>query len=212
MVPLGNLAAFALASVALIAVPGPSVLFVIGRSLVYGRLGGLLSVLGNSLGLVPVVAAVSLGLGALVTESAVIFTIVKFTGAAYIVYLGIHAIRTRRTGSLSVGVPYVERSRWRLVSEGFVVGVTNPKSLVFFVAVLPQFVSYPAGAVPLQLASLGIVFIVLALLGDSTWALAAGSARAWFARSPKRVEHLAAGGGVLMIGLGGILAATGASS
>lgn len=212
MVPLPNLLTFALASIALIVLPGPTVLFVIGRSLALGRLGGFLSVLGNALGLVPVIVAVALGLGAIVTQSVVIFTIVKFVGAAYIVYLGIQAIRHRRTAARDIGVSTAAKSRRRLLGEGFIVGISNPKSIVFFVAVLPQFVDYLAGAVPLQLAMLGMVFIVLALLGDSVWALAAGSARDWFAKSPKRMEHLSATGGVMMIGLGGVLAATGAQS
>ena len=212
MVPLPNLLTFILASIALIALPGPSVLFVIGRSLALGRLGGFLSVLGNAIGMAPVIAAVALGLGALVTNSIVLFTIIKFVGAGYIVFLGIQAIRHRRTVATDLGVSLRARSRWRLVTEGFVVGLSNPKSIVFFVAVLPQFVDYRAGAVPLQMAVLGLVFLVLALLGDSVWALAAGSARDWFARSPKRMEQLAAGGGVMMIGLGGVLAATGAKA
>jgi threonine/homoserine/homoserine lactone efflux protein len=212
MVPLPNLLAFALASLALIALPGPSVLFVIGRSLALGRVGGFLSVLGNSLGLIPVVVAVALGLGAVVTQSVLIFTMIKAAGAAYIVYLGVQAIRHRSHASRDVGVPITPKPRGRLVAEGLLVGITNPKSLVFFVAVLPQFVSYPAGGVPLQLVTLGLVFVVLALLGDSVWALAAGTARNWFASSPKRTEHLSATGGVLMIGLGGVLVATGAKS
>ncbi|MGO4102726.1 LysE family translocator [Leifsonia sp. YAF41] len=212
MVPLTNLLAFSLASIALIALPGPSVLFVIGRSLALGRIGGFLSVLGNALGLLPAVAAVALGLGVIVTQSIVLFTIIKFAGAAYIVYLGVQAIRHRRTAATDIGVSVTRKSKWRLLAEGFVVGVTNPKSLVFFVAVLPQFVDYQAGAVPMQLATLGLVFVVLALLGDSVWALAAGSARDWFAKSPKRMEGLSATGGVMMIGLGGVLAVTGAKS
>ena len=212
MVPLPNLLTFMLASVALIALPGPSVLFVIGRSLALGRLGGFLSVLGNAIGMAPVIAAVALGLGALVTNSIVLFTIIKFVGAGYIVFLGVQAIRHRRTATADIGVSMRAKSRWRLVSEGFVVGLSNPKSIVFFVAVLPQFVDYRAGAVPLQMATLGLVFLVLALLGDSVWALAAGSARDWFASSPRRMEHLAMTGGVMMIGLGGVLAAAGAKA
>ena len=127
-----------------------------------------------------------------------LFTVVKFVGAAYIVYLGIQAIRHRRRAATDVGVSLAVKSRWRLLCEGFFVGLSNPKSIVFFVAVLPQFVDYRAGAVPLQMATLGLVFLVLALLGDSVWALAAGSARDWFAKSPKRMEQLALGGGVMM--------------
>ena len=212
MVSLPTLLTFALAAMAIIVLPGPTVLFVIGRTLALGRVGGLLSVVGNALGLVPVIAAVALGLGALVTQSVVLFLVIKFAGAAYIVYLGVQAIRHRRSASGIAGVSLAPKTPLRLLSEGFLVGISNPKSLVFFVAVLPQFVNYSAGAVPLQLATLGLVFVALALVGDSTWALAAGSARAWFASSPQRAERLSATGGVLMIGVGGALAATGATS
>lgn len=212
MVPLSNLLTFALAAIALIALPGPSVLFVIGRSLALGRLGGFLSVLGNALGLVPIVIAVALGLGVIVTQSVVIFTIIKFVGAGYIVYLGVQAIRHRKDAAKDIGVSSARKSNWRVLAEGFMVGISNPKSLVFFVAVLPQFVDYSQGAVPLQLATLGLVFVILAVLGDSVWALTAGWARTWFATSPKRLEKLSATGGVMMIGLGGVLAASGAKS
>lgn len=209
MVPLENLWAFIVASVVLIVIPGPSVLFVIGRSLALGRLGGLLSVVGNGLGMVPLVAAVALGVGAIVAQSVVVFTIIKFAGALYLVYLGIQAIRHRADAAAAVNGEVAGRSHWRQLGEGFVVGVTNPKTIAFFVAVLPQFVDFTAGAIPLQLFELGVVFIVLALLCDSVWALAASAARNWFARSPKRASHLAATGGVMMIGLGGVLAVSG---
>ena len=141
MVPLTNLLAFALASLVLIAITGPSVLFVIGRSLALGRKGGLLSVLGNALGMVPQIIAVALGVGVALAQSIVLFTIIKFAGAAYLVYLGIQAIRHRggRTTTTAGRVP--PSSTWRMLGEGFLVGATNPKSIVFFVAVLPQFVS-----------------------------------------------------------------------
>ncbi|WP_022892163.1 LysE family translocator [Agromyces subbeticus] len=209
MVPVENLWAFVVASVVLIVIPGPSVLFVIGRSLSLGRLGGLLSVIGNALGMVPLVTAVALGVGAIVAESVVLFTIIKFAGAAYLVYLGVQAIRHRADAAASVDRKPAPRSHWRQLSEGFVVGVTNPKTIAFFVAVLPQFVSFRAGSIPLQLFELGVVFIVLALACDSVWALAASAARGWFARSPKRMSQLSATGGVMMIGLGGALALSG---
>ena len=117
--------------------------------------------------------------------------------------------RNRHT---TLAVDTTPKSAWRLLGEGFLVGITNPKSIVFFVAVLPQFVDYHAGSIPLQLAELGLVFIVLALVMDSIWALAAGTARAWFARSPKRLSRLGATGGVMMIGLGGTVAFTSSSS
>ncbi|MBT8160553.1 MULTISPECIES: LysE family translocator [Arthrobacter] len=211
MVPITSLLAFALTAFVLIVIPGPSVLFVIGRSLALGRIGGLLSVLGNALGMGPQVVAVALGLGAVLAQSVVAFTAIKFCGAAYLVYLGIQAIRHRNSGAAAERTPPT-RSAWRLVREGFLVGASNPKSIVFFVAVLPQFVDYSAGSIPLQLAELGTVFLVIALLSDSVWALAAGTAREWFARSPRRISTLGATGGVMMIGLGGTLALTGTKS
>ena len=210
MVPYTNLLAFALASLVLVAIPGPSVLFVIGRSLALGRKGGLLSVLGNALGMVPQIIAVAMGVGIVLAQSVVLFTIIKFAGAAYLVYLGIQAIRHR--GGRTTAGPVPPSSTWRMLWEGFLVGATNPKSMVFFIAVLPQFVDYSAGSIPLQLASLGAIFLVIALVSDSIWALAAGTARHWFARSPKRVSTLSATGGALMIGLGGTLAVTGSKS
>lgn len=210
MVPVSNLLAFALAAVILIAIPGPSVLFVIGRSLALGWKGGVLTVLGNASGQLVQVAAVALGLGHMVAQSVVLFSLVKLAGAGYLVYLGIKAIRHRRH---PIRERHPQESRpLHLVGEGFVVGATNPKSVVFFVAVLPQFVDYPSGAIPLQLALLGVVFLVIALVSDSIWAIAAGSARQWFARSPGRESAVEATGGVLMVGLGGALALTGGKS
>ncbi|GAA1057763.1 lysine transporter LysE [Agromyces luteolus] len=209
MVPASNLWAFVLASVVLIVIPGPSVLFVIGRSLALGRMGGLLSVLGNAIGMLPLVAAVALGVGTVVAQSVALFTALKIAGALYLVYLGVQAIRHRADAADAVARQVAPRSPWRLLGEGVVVGVTNPKTIAFFVAVLPQFVDFHAGAIPMQLAMLGTAFVVLALACDSAWALAAGTARDWFARSPRRASHLAASGGVMMIGLGGVLALSG---
>lgn len=209
MVPLSNLVAFSLAAFVLIAIPGPSVLFVVGRSLALGRKGGLLSVLGNTLGELVQVAAVAVGLGVVLTQSVVLFTAIKFAGAAYLVYLGIRAIRRRGQGTTTAAEPVRGSSTARVLREGTFVGATNPKSLMFFVAVLPQFVDYSAGAIPWQLATLGLVFLLIAVVSDSAWALAAGTARQWFARSPRRVAAVGTTGGVMMIGLGGTLALTG---
>jgi threonine/homoserine/homoserine lactone efflux protein len=203
-----HLLAFAGVAVVLIAVPGPSVLFVVGRSISLGRRGGLLSVLGNALGMAVHVAAVAVGLGALVAGSAPLLTAVKVLGAGYLVLLGVQAIRHR---ARAAAVPVVPGDGRRVLRQGFLVGVSNPKSVVFLAAVLPQFVDRAAGAVPLQLALLGAVFLVLAVLSDSVWALLAGTARQWLARSPKRLRRLDATGGVLMIGLGGVLATTSTS-
>lgn len=209
MLPAANGWAFALAAFALILIPGPSVLFVISRSLSLGRKGGFLSALGNALGALPAIALVSLGIGAIVAESVVAFVIIKFLGAGYLMYLGVQAIRHRNDHTDTATSQRAQPSSFRIIREGFVVGVSNPKTIVFFVAVLPQFVSYENGAIPLQMAALGMIFLGIGLASDSMWALTAGTARTWFARNPKRLSHMGAGGGVAMIGLGGALALTG---
>ncbi|RUA25497.1 MAG: LysE family translocator [Actinobacteria bacterium] len=210
MIPIENLLAFMLTSLVIIVIPGPSVLFVIGRAIALGRRAGVLSVVGNALGTIPAIIAVAFGVGAIVASSVVAFTVIKIAGALYLVYLGIQAIRHRHAH-----IPGIQqrptRAR-RLLAEGFIVGLTNPKTIAFFVAVLPQFVDPTAGPVWLQLLLLGLVFEAIALASDSIWALAAGTARAWFARSPRRISTLSATGGVMMIGLGGALALTGSKS
>jgi threonine/homoserine/homoserine lactone efflux protein len=209
VVPLENLLAFTLAALVLIVIPGPSVLFTIGRALALGRIGGLLSVLGNALGLLPIIGLVAIGVGGIVARSIVLFTIVKVAGALYLMFLGVQAIRHRNRAAASATAAALPRSHWRQLGEGFIVGITNPKTIAFFVAVLPQFVDLDAGMVPLQMIELGLVFFVIALISDGVWALVAAAARDWFARSPKRIATLSATGGGLMIGLGGILLFTG---
>lgn len=177
-------------------------LFTIGRSLALGRIGGFLSVIGNVTGALVIAIAIAFGLGTLLEQSVVVFTIVKFVGAAYVIFLGIQAIRHRRAKADAIIAPVARRGGWRTVWEGFGVGVTNAKSIVFMAAVLPLFVDHGAGNIPLQLFMLGLVFVVVALISDSAWALAAGAARDWFAKSPNRIATLSATGGVLMIGVG----------
>jgi threonine/homoserine/homoserine lactone efflux protein len=208
--PSHSVLAFALASLLLILIPGPSVLFVIGRSLSLGRRGGLLSVVGNELGALVLVAAVAFGVGSIVAESILLFSAVKLVGGVYLVYLGVQAIRHRRVVVDDGDEPRRrDASSWRVLRQGFVVGVTNPKTVVFFVAVLPQFVDVHASDVPLQMMVLGAVFTAIALVCDGSWALLAGTARHWFARSPRRLAAVRATGGGMMIGLGGTLVLAG---
>lgn len=207
MIPLDTLLAFVVAALILIVIPGPSVLFVVGRAIALGRRAGVLSVLGNVIGTMPAVVAVALGVGALVASSVVAFTVLKIVGAAYLVWLGIQAFLHRHAtqDDTLTHAP----SGVTLMRQGFVVGLTNPKTIAFFVAVLPQFVDPAAGPVWAQLLILGLVFQVLAVLSDGSWALAAGTARAWFGRSPKRLATLTGTGGLMLVGLGGALAFAG---
>jgi threonine/homoserine/homoserine lactone efflux protein len=209
MVPIDHLLTFAAAAFVLIVIPGPSVMFEISRSVALGRRAGLATVAGNALGELVQAAAVAVGVGAIIQRSAPLFTLVKVIGVAYIILLGVRAIRERRSLSDALGVAVTPRSDRRIFVEGFVVGATNPKSLVFFAAVLPQFVVSDAGAVPLQLAFLGAVFVAIALVSDSAWVVLAGSARDWFARSPRRLELVGGAGGLMMIAVGIRLAFTG---
>lgn len=205
--------AFTLASILFIQVPGPSLLFTIGRALTVGRRDALLSALGNALGLVAQVVCVAIGLGALVAASATAFTVLKVVGAGYVVYLGVQAIRHRgdARAALGVGVATPRTPALKSIRIGFVVGATNPKTIVFFAAFLPQFVNSGAAAGP-QLLVLGLLFGVLAAVSDSVWVLAAGRARTWFARKPKRLDALGATGGTMMIGLGAALVTQGSGS
>jgi threonine/homoserine/homoserine lactone efflux protein len=210
---LSQFAAFLAASILFIQVPGPSLLFTLGRALTVGRRDALLSVVGNALGLTVQVVGVAVGLGALVAASAEAFTLLKLAGAAYVVYLGVQAIRHRSDARLALEIETAPRrtTAWDSVRTGLVVGATNPKTIVFFAAFLPQFVDDHATAAP-QLLMLGFIFGALACASDSCWALAAGKARDWFARKPQRLDNLGATGGVMMIGLGATLATAGNSA
>jgi threonine/homoserine/homoserine lactone efflux protein len=209
VLPTEHLLAFVLLAVVLILVPGPSVLFVVTRSLTLGPRAGLATVVGNATGAYTQVIAVAFGIGALVQESIHVFTAIKLVGAAYLVFLGVQTFRHRRSLVAVLGAPVERKLARRIFADAFVVGVFNPKVIVFFVAILPQFVDRSAGAVPLQLLLLGAVFCLIALVCDSMWALAAGAARAWLAGSPRRLEAIGGTGGVVMVGLGAGLALTG---
>lgn len=205
MFSVDSLAAFFVAAVIMIAIPGPNVLFTIGRSIALGRWGGFLSILGTAVGSVVIVVAVAFGVGTLIAQSVVLFTIVKVLGALYLAYLGVQAIRHRRLAAEAMTRPARRSTSLRQLVEGFVVGVTNPKTIAFFVAVLPQFVDLHAGAVPLQLVVLGVIVVGIGIVCDTVWVLVASAARAWFARSPRRIEAMSATGGGLMVGLAAFL-------
>lgn len=167
---------------------------------------------GNAAGVYLQVVGIAFGLGVIVERSSVAFSAVKLAGAGYLVYLGVQVIRRRRalSGAVHSEVRSARGRALAVLRDGFVVGFCNPKSIVFLAAVLPQFVNTGAGAVPAQIMLLGIVLPVIALICDSAWALAAGIARAWFARSPRRLALIGGTGGAMMIGLGAGLAFTGA--
>ncbi|WP_052668466.1 LysE family translocator [Nitriliruptor alkaliphilus] len=210
MPPADRLLPFGLLAAALILVPGPSVMFVISRALAHGRRAALLTVLGNAVGVFGQVVLVAAGLGALVARSAAVFTTIKLAGAAYLVWLGVQALRHRH--QLGDDLQEQDQHAGRhhsLFIDGVVVGIANPKAIVFFAAILPQFVAPGGAPIALQMMVLGLVFVTIALVCDGAWGLTAGTARAWFARSPRRLARIGGAGGVAMIGLGLQLATTG---
>ena len=191
MVPASHILAFAAVVTVLVAIPGPSVLFTVSRALTVGRRAALLTVVGNELGLCVQVVAVAFGVGAVVQRSAQVITVVKLAGAVYLAFLGVQAIRHRRSTAEALAARVTPVRPLRAIRDGFVVGVANPKTIVFFVAGLPEFTTTAPGhlPVPAQMLILGALFPVIALVLDSLWAVIAGTAREWFARSPRRMDE-----------------------
>ncbi len=209
MIDVHRLGSFMLLAFLIIVIPGPSVLFTISRGIALGRRAAVATVAGNCVGVYVQVIAVSIGLGSIVQRSITVFTIVKLVGAAYLVYMGVQMFRQRAALATAFDLAVEPKTVQRIVREGFVVGLTNPKVIVFFAATLPSFVDQSRGSVPLQMAVLGLVFITIGFVSDSSWGLLAGTARVWLRRSPKRLTALGGVGGLAIIGLGVRLAVSG---
>lgn len=204
-----TLLAFTLACVLLALIPGPSLLFTLGRALAAGRAVAVRAVAGNAAGLFAQAVVVALGLGPLLAASELAFTVMKVVGAAYLLWLAVQTWRTRGDLELTEAaatpvppVPSVSSERRRALTSGFIVGVTNPKVLAFLVALLPQFVDPARGPAATQLLVLAVVLTAVIFLNDLTVALAASRARAWLTTSPVRVRRLTGVGAALMGGLG----------
>jgi threonine/homoserine/homoserine lactone efflux protein len=210
MLPTRHLLEFLLTVYILIVIPGPSVLFVISRGVALGRRAALASVLGNAGGLVLQLVLVAIGIGSIVASSDAVFTVIKLLGAAYLVYLGVRNIRQRKSlaALFTPSAAAEPKPLRRIIREGFFVGSTNPKGVLIFTAVLPQFIDRSQGHVTLQLAALGAICVLIALLSDGSWALLSGSARQWLGRSPRRLERMTGAGGAMLVALGFGLALT----
>jgi len=195
-------ALFALACLAFLAIPGPSVFYIVTRSLVQGRRAGVTSMLGvQAGGLVHVVAA-AFGVSALIASSAAAFTVVKYAGAAYLVFLGLRKLLAREDGEEIEIEPRGPRSTAQLFGHGVIVNVLNPKTALFFLAFLPQFVDPNAGAVAPQMLVLGTMLVGLGVLSDGTYALlaaGAGNKLRSAARTRRRLEKVSGG---VFVGLG----------
>lgn len=203
MVIPSRLPEYIVAAMVIILAPGPSVLFVIARAIAWGRKTAVFTVAGNVTGAFALSTLVAIGLGPILQKSDLAYAAIQWGGGLYLVYLGVEAIRHRRVhaedmrnqGDIAPGIA-------RSMRDGFWVGALNPKGLVFYAAILPQFVDREKGNVALQLIFLGAIFSILAFISDGSWGLLAGTARQWLATDPKRLEKLRATGGTVMIILG----------
>jgi threonine/homoserine/homoserine lactone efflux protein len=202
MISSGRLLAFAGTAFVVIVIPGPSVLFVVGRALAGGRRVAVFSVLGNATGEYIQVVAIAFGIGALISQSVATFTVLKLLGGCYLLYLGARTFRERKSLAQALSLQDHAASDRVSFAQGFTVGVTNPKTVVFLAAILPQFVSRSAGSVTGQILVLGPLFACIAVVSDTVWALAAGALRSWFARSPRRFELVGAAGGLGIAAVG----------
>lgn len=200
MPTIDNLIGWLLVSIVIIIIPGPGVTFVIARAMTIGRSGAVITVFGHAAGVTLQILAVAFGLGAIVASSAIAFNIMKFVGAGFLVYLGIRAILTRKQ-PIDLSLDGTVKTR-KVLADSFVVGITNAKTIVFFVATMPQFVNPEFGGVSLQMLFLGAIFLVIGTLSDLVYAFAAGSARDWLTNSESRIAGVRAAGGVAIAGVG----------
>ncbi len=195
-----TIALFSVAAVALAVVPGPAVTYIVTQSVDKGRRAGLVSALGVASGGLVHVAAATVGLSALIASSATAFTVVKLVGAAYLIIVGIRRIRMRDDETTQTAAPAPLQ---KVYVQGFVVNILNPKTALFFLAFLPQFVNPDLGSVALQIATLGILFVVIALCSDAAYALAADALAGRLRRNgaAARIRRYVSGGIFIALGI-----------
>ena len=196
---------FAAAAFALIIVPGPVVLYVVARSLEQGRSAGVVSVLGAGVGAFVHILAAAVGLSALLASSVVAFSVVKYLGAAYLIYLGVRKLLSQPASASNVDIK--RQPLTKIFYEGVVVNVLNPKTAIFFLAFLPQFVDASGGNAASQILILGLTFVVIGLLSDSLYALLAGTFGTYLKQSRRflGVQHYVSGGIYVALGIGAAL-------
>lgn len=209
MVSSSAVLTFVLATFVFAIVPGPSALFIVGRALALGRAAAVRTVLGNLVGLLILVLVASIGVGAFLQQMSGALLALKIAGGSYLIWLGWIAFHQRGDVNLQAELSEAHTRRSALVDlrQGLTVGLTNPKALVFLVAILPQFVAVGSAHPSLQMFALGLVFCAMGSSMDVVWAIAAGSAREWFVSSPVRLRRIRGTGGLIVMGLGvGVLA------
>lgn len=194
---------YVIAGLAIILAPGPSVLFTIARAIAFGRATAVATVLGNSLGMFTVSLLVALGLGPVFQHHNAIYVSMQWLGALYLVYLGIDAIRhSKAHAGEMVDLKEARPSFLLAVRQGYTVGVLNPKGIIFFAAILPEFADSAKGHLTAQLVLMGLIFVTLGFFCDGSWGMLAGTLRQWLASDANRLVILRRAGGVVMIILG----------
>ena len=194
---------YCIAAMIIILAPGPSVLFVLARAIAWGRATAVATVAGNVTGAFTLSVVVAIGLGPILQRSEIAFISVQILGGLYLVYLGVTAIKHSQIhASDMANQGDIRPSTWRSIREGFWVGALNPKGMVFFAAILPQFVDRGAGNITSQLILMGAIFAILAFFSDGGWGILAGTIRNWLATEIKRLVFMRMTGGVVMIILG----------
>ena len=196
-----SLLLFVSAALVLLAIPGPAVLYVTSRSIGLGRSAGLVSALGIGVGTLVHVAAAAVGLSALLMSSAAAFGVVKYLGAAYLIYLGVQKLRHQESFKAEGDATRVKLSR--VFAQGVIVNVLNPKTALFFFAFLPQFVDPLRGRAAGQILFLGLLFAVMGVMSDSIWALFAGTVAHWLRRNTRwmRTQRYVSGGMLISLGV-----------
>lgn len=194
---------YLLAAVLIILAPGPSVLFAIARAIAWGRATAIATVAGNALGMFSLSILIAFGLGPILERSELAFISVQILGGLYLIYLGIDALRHSKVHAEDmVNQGDIKPKTLKSIRDGFWVGALNPKGLVFFAAILPQFLDKNDANLTVQLLIMGATFALLAFIGDGIWGILAGTARVWMANSPVRLIRLRQLGGVVIVLLG----------
>ena len=194
---------YLVAAILIILAPGPSVLFAIARAIAWGRATAIATVAGNALGMFSLSILIAFGLGPILEQSELAFISVQILGGLYLIYLGIDALRHSKVHAEDmINQGDTRPSAIKSIKDGFWVGALNPKGLVFFAAILPQFLDKNSENLTAQLLIMGATFALLAFLGDGTWGVLAGTVRIWMAKSPIRLIRLRQLGGAVIVLLG----------
>ena len=198
-----RLTEYLIATILIILAPGPSVLFTIARAISWGRVTAIATVIGNAVGMFLVSVMVALGIGPLLQRSEILYSGIQWAGGAYLIYLGYAAIAASKVDAADMQKTVGNKpSFFTSLRNGFWVGVLNPKSVVFFAAILPQFIDQEKNNVTAQLLLLGAIFALIALISDGSYGLLAGTIRQWLSGDVKRLIFMRLTGGVVMIALG----------